>query len=293
MEAKESWIIADGNLKPAGTPIAGANSRGLMYGEGVFETLRIYQGRTLLLNNHLERLEQGLATLGIEAGNKLREQNIKKDILNLLKKNKLLDRDAVVRLQFWQDGSRGFLASSKTVARYMLTAAACSEYDEASTLVTVSVPRISTKALPATAKFTNNINYILAAREAQKKEADDGLMLTADRRVSETTIANIFWTKDNQIYTPSEQCDLLPGITRRILLNILNNHESLSVNEGAYSLDALYEADAVWICNSVREVMPVHTVDDYSFEVNNRVLEEMISRYTDFRDQHLKELTSK
>ena len=293
VEDKDRCIIVDGRLQPANTAIASANSRGLMYGEGVFETFRIYQGHSLFLTEHLDRLKRGLKILDLDISTEINENKIKDQVFKLLQTNNLLKEDAIVRLQCWQDGNRGYLSGKDTTFRYMISATKCPDYqNETPRLATVSIPRISSKALPHTAKFTNNINYILAAREAKKKQADGGLMLTSDQWVSETTIANIFWVKNDQVYTPSEKCDLLPGITRHILLEILHGHDHLSINNGAYELKELYKADTVWICNSVREVMPVKAIDGHSFEIDNQVLRELMDKYADFREQHLKELVT-
>ncbi len=136
--------------------------------------------------------------------------------------------------------------------------------DRSVELITSRYRRISSVSLPSDVKWTNGINYILAAREAAEKNADDALMLTSDGYLSESTIANIFWRYDNTVYTPSEDCDLLPGITRALTMDVLNEFD-FPVQTGKFQPEELMKADTVWLCNSIREWYPVSRIDDHHF----------------------------
>ncbi|SMO68824.1 aminotransferase class IV [Fodinibius sediminis] len=286
----ESWILFDGMLKPASSPVIPADSRGLMYGDGAFETIRVYRGSTLLLENHLDRLNRGLHALGMDQLDRTRKKTLEGKLYQLLRKNDLLSRDAIIRLQFWRKGGRGYHAVDGH-SRYAAVASVCPDYRQYyPVLATVSTRRIPSGCLPSEGKFTNGINYILAAREAADKGADDALMQTVDGAVSETTIANICWIKGTSIFTPSLQCDLLPGITRNIMLDIVNRNSELEMREGIYSVESLYKAEAVVLCNSVREIMAVSKVDGHVFETDHPVVSELQQLYTAFRIEHSKVL---
>lgn len=289
--ANSNRIIFDGELKSVKEPVARATARGLMYGEGVFETLRLYRGQTLLFGEHIKRLERGLHILGLSKEFIPENGLLKKQIRRLLQKNDLLSRDAVVRCQFWQDGNRGYRPESGGPLHYVITADSSSNFEDVHpVLSTVKIPRIPSDALPSAGKFANGINYILAAREAAGKGADDAIMQTLNGSVSETTIANIFWIHEGAIYTPSEACDLLPGITRQILIYLIRKHPKLKLKEGSYPIRELYKAEAVAICNSVCELLSVRQVDDQDFETDHPVLNELKQLYSDYRDQYLKAL---
>lgn len=290
MAQSDSQIIFDGQLQSSQKPIAQANSRGLMYGEGVFETLRVYQGHTLLLKEHINRLKRGLTMLGIAGAGLPSLNEIGKKITLLLQEKELFDTDAIIRIQCWQEGERGYHPKSRGKIRYMISAAKCPVDFNNPTLATVDIRRIPSKALPTSGKFTNGINYILAAKEAVKKGADDALMQTIEGWISETTIANLFWIQDNDIYTPSADCDLLPGITRKLIIDIAAEHSAVEVTRGKYRLEALAGAQAVIMCNSVRELLPVSKIDGQDYDLCHTVFNELQKLFSDYRDQNLKAL---
>lgn len=285
-----SHIIFDGEIVAGDTPIIPAESRGLMYGEGVFETLRVYKTRTLFLSKHIARLSRGLDTLGITAPDELKIDSLRTLIFKLLEKQDLLQDDVIVRLQVWRDGGRGYLPDEEAESHFSISASVSPDLFSPPELVIVNRRRIPSESLPSDAKLTNSINYILASREAAKKGGDDALMLTTDNWISETTIANIFWIKDKIVFTPSADCDILPGITRDILIQLVNNRIDLELREGRFNPEDLRNADAVWICNSVRELLSVKKIDSYSFNVEHNLLDELKARFHQFKEANLQPL---
>lgn len=287
----DSWIIFDGALTGAGEPVAVADSRGLMYGDGVFDTLRVYKGQTLFFGRHLDRLKSGLHTLGIDERHIPPEKNLEGQIFQLLQENRLTNQDAIVRLQFWRGGNRGYVPRKQADVHYTVTATPCPDYNEQyPSLATVSTRRIPSESLPSVGKFTNGINYILAAREAADQGADDAIMLTVDGWISETTIANIFWISGDRISTPSVDCDLIPGITRQVVLDIISNKTTLNIQEGSFPIEAVFNAEGAAVCNSVREIMPVRRINDRHFSTHHPVLNKLQELFVAKRNQNLKAL---
>lgn len=285
-------IVFDGEIVKTDTPVVPAISRGLMYGDGVFETVRIYKAQTFFLSEHLERLIRGLDILGITAPDEVEIDNLRPLILNLLKKDQLLQNDAIVRLQVWRGGRRGYLPDEESRLHFSIAASACPDTFSNPNLAIVDQRRIPSESLPPDVKFTNGINYILASREAVGKGGDDALMLTTDGWISETTIANIFWIKGQTVFTPSVNCDILPGITRDIFIRLIDNHEEWELRKGQFLLDDLLNAEAAWICNSVREFLPVKKVDSYSFNAEHKLLDELKAQFHQFREVNLQPLDS-
>lgn len=290
METTNDRIIFDGNLISADIAVAPADSRGLMYGDGIFDTLRIYSGQSFLLAEHLKRTLEGLEYLGIDIPENFTETGLKADIKQLLLKNDLNKKDAIVRIQLWREGGRGYSPPEDSGVHYTVTASQCPLTFDPPALITVDQKRIPSESLPSKYKLTNGINYILAAREAQQAGGDDALMLTTEGWISETTIANLFWRKGTEIFTPSEECDLLPGLIRGLIIDIIEQCDDLNITEGRFSLDHIRHADAVWISNSVRELLPVKTVDGEVMKSRGAVFSDLKKRFESYRDAHLRPL---
>lgn len=279
-------IVVDGSFEDANHPAVPVTSRGLMYGEGCFETFRMYKSQTFLLKDHLERIQAGLLFLGLSLPDDLKEGSIKSNLKKLLIKNDLQDKDAVIRLQVWREGERGYSSGQPGEMHYSITAGECPDSFSPPKLVTVDTRRIPSTALPSDFKFTNGINYILAVREAEKQGGDDALMQTTDGYISETTKANIFWLRDDVVCTPSAECDILPGITRKITIK-LSAEMNMDLKEDKYLPEHLDKADAVWICNSVREILPVKEINNHPFDIHHDFLQQLKSKFEEYRNEHL------
>ncbi len=286
MNEGKQKIILNNKLFPAEHATIPVTSRGLMYGDGCFETFRSYQGRFLKLEEHLKRLNEGLDFLSLRLPEGLKPKKIRPQLKKLLSANNLMNDDAVVRLQVWRKGGRGYRPVTYE-ANYSIIATPLAKQNTACRLAAINTKRIPSKALPSRYKLSNGLNYIIAAKQAIKKNADDALMETIDGTVSETTIANIFWLKNETVYTPSVDCDILPGITRSIVLKLLKESSQIKVKEGAYPLSAVKNADAVWLCNSLKEVQSVSSIDGVKFNTEAPLIHTLKEIFQSFRNEQL------
>lgn len=276
------WVIYDGNLNRASDPVVPVESRGLMYGEGCFETLRSYKGAYCRLGDHLKRLQEAARFLDIDFPDDLELHSFERFSENLLDKNGFKEADAVIRIQLWRSGQRGYGTEGEHESHYSILATPLPEIPASVSLATVDIERIPNESLPSRYKLTNNINYITAARQAKQKEADDALMLTVEGYLSETTIANLFWITGNTVYTPSDECDILPGITRNIVIRLIRESDGITFEEGKFQPEDIYKANAVWICNSVRELVPVSRIDVVSYDPQNVLFKQLKESYQKF-----------
>jgi len=157
-------------------------------------------------------------------------------------------------------------------------------------LVQVRTRRIPQDALSCSFKLSNGINYIRASLEAREQNADDALMLTINDYVSETTIANIFWLKEQTIYTPNLECDILPGITRGILSSIIRNRSEYKLVKGRFEAKELDHAEAVWVCNSLREIRPVERIGENTYKTKYPVYKKLRKEFQNYKKEHLESL---
>lgn len=290
MRARNQYIVFDGDVIAANEPVVPVVSRGLMYGDGIFETFRTYKGHTFKLGEHIDRLMDGLELLGITAKPEFNISTVQMLVHKLLKKQNLLQTDAIIRMQVWRGGGRGYHPEKNTETHFSITASVCPDDFTPPTLATVETKRIPSQSLPSHVKLTNGINYILAGRQAAQKGADDALMQTVDGYISETTIANIFWCKGETIFTPATTCDLIPGITRKVIIDLINEQKGLTLKEGEFLVSQIADADTVWMSNSVRELLPVAQIDNFLFNPDHPVIKMLHEQFTAYRNVNSKRL---
>lgn len=283
-------VLFNDVLVPAEQAALSPEIRLARYGEGCFDTMRYYAGGFFRPEDHLTRLRKGMEHLGLEPSGHLADKDSFLGMLaGFLKANDALGQHVRIRVQIWADDTTAGYRTANRTAKIHVSGARIITTNTGGkhagvNLITSTVPRIPHAALPADVKWSNGINYILAARQAQYRNADDALMMTTSGWVSETTIANMFWLKDDYVFTPSVTCDLFPGIARNTIIDVLDDMD-ISTNQGAYSADFLKTADAVWICNSVRGIGVARRIDDTEFPSHHSLVDRIQDRLT----SHIKE----
>ncbi|MFY0698442.1 MAG: aminotransferase class IV [Balneola sp.] len=278
------FININGTLIPEEQASLPATSRAVSYGDGCFETLVSYKGKFLHFEDHFSRLQSGLKYL--EMNLDLTKDQLHSQVQKLLEENELEDEDSVVRIQCYREGSSGYFDISNR-SGFIISNRSIPERPESIKLKTVSIPTIPSIALERKVKLSNSINYIKAAQEAKKKGGDDALMLTVGSKISETTISNIFWIKGNQVFTPSVNCDLLPGVTRSILIKLIDQDSELQLIEGAFGPEDIYSAEAVFCTNSVMEMKSVSSVDDHLYKTEHSVFERLKDDFKVYKEKRL------
>jgi branched-subunit amino acid aminotransferase/4-amino-4-deoxychorismate lyase len=259
-------------------------NRGMMYGDGCFETFRSYAGKFLGWEKHFKRLRAGLGYLEMDVP--FTSQELKEEVTGLIVANHLAEAEAMIRIQCWREGSRGYLTSSRKAA-WMVQVSEAPVLREGLKLTLAETRCIPSKALERKHKLSNGLNYIKAAQEAKKDSCDDALMLTVDDKVSETTSANIFWIIEDQVFTPSEECDLLPGVTRAIVIDLIERI-GIPLQIGKFDIEAIKKADAVFCTNSLKEIAEIKNLDEIEFEMNHPVTQKILSGFNEFKEQELR-----
>lgn len=279
-----SFVNINGTLIPEEEASLPATSRAISYGDGCFETFVSYKGKFLHFEDHFSRLQSGLKYL--EMNLDLTIDQLKSEVQKLLEENVIEDEDYVIRIQCFREGSSGYFDISDR-SGFIISNRSIPERSGSIKLKTVSIPTIPSIALERKVKLSNSINYIKAAQEAKKKGGDDALMLTVGSKISETTISNIFWVKGNQVFTPSVNCDLLPGVTRSILTELIILDSELQLIEGAFGLEDIYSAEAVFCTNSVMEMKSVSSVDDHLYKTEHSVFEKLKDDFKVYKEKRL------
>ncbi|MCH2449497.1 MAG: aminotransferase class IV [Gracilimonas sp.] len=278
------YIILNGKLVEEQEAKISPANRGMMYGDGCFETIRYYAGSFLRWNRHYQRLKGGLEYLGINPA--FTADELMEQVLSLLEANQLAEKESMVRIQCWREGGRGYAADSISM-NWMIQAVVIVSGASPLKLTVAETRCIPSVALQRKYKLSNGLNYIKAAQEASRRQCNDSLMLTMHAKISETTSANIFWVKENEVYTPDDDCDLLPGVTRRIVMEVVSSLGIVLI-KGKFNLSEIREAEAVFVTNSLVEIKEILSLDDLIFEMKHPLVTKIKEGFERYKVQELK-----
>ncbi len=235
--------------------------RGLLYGYGLFETMRSYNGHVFYLDRHIARLVNSAGVLGIREA--LEPQKLETGVLRTLKANGL--DDARIRLTVTAgEGSRsiGMPVSGKltiiiTVEELVLPSPEI--YSKGLRTSIVSIRRNSASPM-CYLKALGYLENLLAHAEAINAGSDEAILLNVDGYIAECSASNIFVVEVGKIITPPIEAGILPGITRRVVIDLAPSLGIKAAQE-AVSVERLMNAEEVFITNSVIEIMPIAVID--------------------------------
>ncbi|RJQ43475.1 MAG: branched-chain-amino-acid transaminase [Nitrospiraceae bacterium] len=236
---------------------------GFLYGDGVYETLRAYKGVVYMLDEHIRRLFRSAAMIDLTIP--MTPEAIRKAVYETMTANS--QKEAVIRISISR--GKGPLGLDPALCPKPTLVIMSSEfkkypslyYQKGVKIAVVSIRRNYRGALDPQIKSLNFLNNILAKIEAKKRGAYEAVMLNYKGYLAEGTITNIFFLKDNILFTPSISVGILDGITRKIIIDTAGEL-GIKVHEGRFRQEALCRAHEVFISNTTIEVMPVAEVDD-------------------------------
>ena len=257
----EQLVYINGEIVNQDKAQVPASDRGLLYGYGLFETMRSYKGRVFCLDRHLSRLVNSAGVLGIRDA--LEPQKLEVGVLRTLKASGL--DDARIRLTVTAgEGGRsmalpasGKLTTIITVEELALPSPDVYEKGLRTSIVDI---RRNSRSLVCYLKTLGYLENMLAHAEAISDGNDEAILLNVDGYVAECSASNIFITDEGGIVTPPVNAGILPGITRGVVIEMAARIGIKLVQE-AVSVERLMKAKEVFITNSVIEIMPIASVD--------------------------------
>lgn len=227
---------------------------GFLYGLGVFETFRIYNGHPFLLDDHLERLNAGMKMLNIDTA--FSREEVIKIINGLLSKNGY--SHAYIRFNVSAgNGEIGLQTDRYTEPNVIVFSKPLSppEGMAEKKAVLLEIKR-NTPEGGERLKSHHYLNNVLAKREIGNSPDMEGVFLTQEGFLSEGIVSNVFWYKDGILFTPAIDTGILNGITRRFII-ALAREAGLTVCEGFYKQEEAEAADEMFLTNSIQEIVPV------------------------------------
>lgn len=265
-----NFVCFNGNFISADEPVFTSTNRSFRYGDGVFETMKLYKEKILFEKNHFERLMLGLKMLQIK--NKMDVIQLIHEILELSKKNNCSGL-ARVRLAAYRN--------HQSEADYFIEAVPLSyEVNQwNSEGVTIDIYPYARKSADAFAnlKTANFLPYVLADIYSKQNGLDDAIVLNTLNALCDSSKANIFLIKNRKIYTPALHQGCINGIRRRFLIDELKR-EGDGIFQTEVSVEDLSSADEVFLTNSLFDLRSVKSFRDkeYSSEQTYLIYKQLI-----------------
>lgn len=278
------WI--DGKMLPEEEAKIGVLDHGLLYGDGCFEGIRVYNSRIFKLQSHLERMWQSAERIRLDLP--FTHEIIAAAVRETVEVNGIVD--GYVRLVFTRGvgtlGLHPFLCPKPTVFVIADTIKLYPPelYTDGMKIIVADRPRIPRECLDPQIKSLNYLNNILAKIEAIDAGVLEALMLNIDGWVSECTGDNIFVVKDGHLATPPVDAGILDGITRRFVMNELCPALGLPVEERMMRIEEVLEADEVFLTGTAAEVIGVSQVGEHVIgggavgDITTRLVQEFRAR---------------
>ena len=258
----EPKVYINGKLYPKDEAKISVFDHGLLYGDGVFEGIRCYNGNIFKLSEHIDRLYDSAKAISMEI--QLTRDELKDAVINTLKANNL--KDSYIRLIVTRGvgklGLNPFLCeeSQVIIITDFIQLYSKELYEKGLDAIIVPTIRNHSDALNPNVKSLNYLNNILAKIECINAGATEGIMLNKDGYVAEGTGDNIFIVKDNGIITPPTTAGILIGITRNVAIELANG-AGMTVKEEQLTRDDLYNADECFLTGTAAEIIPVVNLD--------------------------------
>jgi branched-chain amino acid aminotransferase len=247
-------ICINGKIISGDQPVLLASNRGYRYGDGLFETMKIMDGKILLANYHFERLFSGLSLLQFEKPLLFTREKISTDILRLCVKNKCT-KLARVRLSVFR--GNGGLYDDDKVLEYLVE---CWPLNESVNQLNenglvIDIYRDAEKSCDkfSNLKSANFLPYSMAALFAKHNKLNDCLVMNSNGSIADSTIANLFIIKNGIVITPGLEDGCVNGVMRRHLLSELQV-AGYQVQESTISVNDVLMADEVFLTNAINTI---------------------------------------
>ena len=243
-----------------------SNDRGFHYGDGLFETIGVINGKALFLEQHLNRLEQGCSRLRIPKPDYI-------ELKNEIQRACGQEQQAVVKIIITRGpGGRGYRQPDPVLPTRVISLHPYpdfpKDYAELGINARFCETRLGLNPALAGIKHLNRLEQVLARAEWDDPEQQEGIMLDIDGRVIEGTMSNLFYAKDNILYTATLKSAGVAGVMRGILMGLMSEH-GLSCIEHSFDKETLLDADEVFVCNSIIGIWPVKRIEAKRFTLGS------------------------
>jgi branched-chain amino acid aminotransferase len=228
---------------------------GLLYGYGLFETIKVFNGVPFLFEDHVARLKNSMKCLYFPNTHVRALKSLRQTVYKYILKNKITAGG--VRLSITFGNPRHDVAPVLIISHRAIPYTK-SQYRLGFSISVSSVKKNESSRLVCHKTF-NYLENIISARVCLDNKTDDSLFLNTSGFIAECGYSNIFFIKSGRAFTPSLKCGILPGVTRGHIKALLNEM-GVETTEGKFKLDRLLQSDECFVTNSMLGIMPVTLV---------------------------------
>ena len=238
---------------------------GFLYGEGIYETLRTYNGRLFVYHRHMRRLRNSAEMIDLVIP--FTDESLAGHVSDTIGATKLDRKEAYVRVLVTRGvGELSYDLKATPKPSWVIIVKPLTEppseiYESGCKVALVDVVRNHRKSVNPMIKSNNLMNQALAAQQAFQSGAFDGVMRNHRGELTECATSNLFIVRNEAVLTPPVECGLLPGITRELLFEVGRN-ASIEVREQVLRDDDLFDADEAFLTSTTRELVPIVAVDE-------------------------------
>jgi branched-subunit amino acid aminotransferase/4-amino-4-deoxychorismate lyase len=249
--------------------------RAWRFGDGLFETIRIYAGKIIFWQEHMHRLTSGANQLGLILPDIFTTASIPSEIDTILQQYHYPD-NARLRITCWRAGE-GFYLPQTNQTHHLIELQPIplpAAYQLQNPIQCVIYPDWKNrKTILSAFKTINMLPYILAAKFAEQHHKSDAIILSEAGYISEISKGNIFWIINDELFTPSPETGCLAGVMRKQIIELATNN-AIKVNEVTQRLTVLEKASAIFATNVIQGIIPINSVEDknYISDMNQLVI---------------------
>lgn len=263
---KPNYININGHITAADLAQVSHDNRAFRYGYGLFETMLIQEGQIPYATLHWQRLFKGLERLFFTLPPHFTTEWLSEEIIRTVKKNKC-ERLCRVRLQVFA-GSGGLYDGKSQIPEFLIDCFELQPHvlklNENGLDIGIATDLIKNNDSLSNLKTSNALVYVMGAQQAKQRKWNDALICNAADHLIETTISNIFWIKNEKVYTPPLSDGCVAGVMRQFIINKLAA-QKIIVIEKSLSRDELQKTDELFLTNAIRRVKWVKSATNVNF----------------------------
>ncbi|MCM8772242.1 MAG: aminotransferase class IV [Candidatus Omnitrophica bacterium] len=254
--------------------------RGFLYGDGIFETLLANNSKIFRFNQHWKRLENGSEICNLELPKREKVEKLIKKELEELGNGKYY-----IRINLWRSKPEKFNPGKIRKSYYLVIIRKFEPYsvkfykEGIRCIVSEKIKR-NEKSVLSKIKSLNYLENIILKIESKKENFDDAIVLNNSGYIVGGSVSNVFFVKNDIVFTPSLECGSLEGITRKVIFEICEK-EKIELREGFFNLDFLKECKEVFLTNTLMGIMPVKEIRGYFKSENFKLTRVLSEKYNE------------